>query len=195
MTDDPAKQAWQASVEIAGAPPLEEVRKGAGKLYRVVKWRNRIEYVGCSIAVVVFTYKFFTDTPTILHKLGMALLVAAFIYMPWQLHRRASAASPDTAGTMPIYVFLRDQLVRQRDAFRSIVGWYILPWLPGLALLWAGNGLDPEIEAAGPPIWARWLAIFGVAAFIAFYWWIHQRAARKIQLQIDSIEALMGEHG
>ena len=53
MTEDPAKQAWQASVEIAGGPPLEEVRKGADRLYRVVTWRNRIEYVGCAIAVVV----------------------------------------------------------------------------------------------------------------------------------------------
>jgi hypothetical protein len=192
MNQDPAKQAWQASVEIAGAPPLEDVRKRADKLYRVVKWRNGIEYVACSIAVVVFSVKFFS-APTVYHHIGMALLVAAFIYMPWQLHRRASAVSPDTAGTMPFYVFERDQLVRQRDAFKSITRWYGLPWLPGVAFLWAGNGLDPEIEAAGPPIWQRWLAIFGVAAFIWLHWWIHQRAARKIQRRIDEIEALMGE--
>ena len=191
MTEDPAKQAWQASVQVAGGPPLEEVRKSADRLYRVVTWRNRIEYVGCAIAVVVFTYKFFT-APTIFHRVGLALLIAAFIYMPWQLHRRASAVSPDTEGTMPIYAFLRAQLVRQRDAFRSIVGWYILPWLPGLALLFAGNGLDPEIEAAGPPIWARWLVLFGIAAFIGFYWWIHQRAARKVQKRIDEIDVLTG---
>ena len=191
MTNDPAKQAWLASVEIAGTPPLEDVRKGADRLYRVVKWRNRIEYVACAIAVTVFTYKLPT-APTILHTVGLALIIAAFVYMPWQLHRRASAVSPDTAGTMPIYAFLRAQLVRQRDAFRSIVGWYILPWLPGLALLFAGNGLDPEIEAAGPPIWARWLVLFGIAAFIGFYWWIHQRAARKIQKRIDEIDVLTG---
>ena len=191
MTNDPAKQAWLASVEIAGTPPIEDVRKGADRLYRVVKWRNRIEYVACAIAVMVFTYKLPT-APTILHTVGLALIIAAFVYMPWQLHRRASAVSPDTAGTMPIYAFLRAQLVRQRDAFRSIVGWYILPWLPGLALLFAGNGLDPEIEAAGPPIWARWLVLFGIAAFIGFYWWIHQRAARKIQKRIDEIDVLTG---
>ena len=191
MTKDPAKQAWLASVEIAGTPALEDVRKGADRLYRVVKWRNRIEYVACAIAVMVFTYKLPT-APTILHTVGLALIIAAFVYMPWQLHRRASAVSPDTAGTMPIYAFLRAQLVRQRDAFRSIVGWYILPWLPGLALLFAGNGLDPEIEAAGPPIWARWLVLFGIAAFIGFYWWIHQRAARKVQKRIDEIDVLTG---
>ena len=191
MTNDPAKQAWLASVEIAGTPPIEDVRKGADRLYRVVKWRNRIEYVACAIAVMVFTYKLPT-APTILHTVGLALIIAAFVYMPWQFHRRASAVSPDTAGTMPIYAFLRAQLVRQRDAFRSIVGWYILPWLPGLALLFAGNGLDPEIEAAGPPIWARWLVLFGIAAFIGFYWWIHQRAARKIQKRIDEIDVLTG---
>ncbi len=192
MTDDPVKQAWQASVEIAGALPLEDVRKRADKLYRVVKWRNRAEYAGCAIVVVLCIYRLFT-APTVLHAVSWILLVAAFLYMPWQLHRRASAVSPDAAGTMPIYAFLRDQLVRQREAFRSFVGWYVLPWLPGVVLLWAANGLDPETEAAGPPIWVRWLAIFGTVGFIWFQWWIHHYAARKIQHRIDEIEALIGE--
>jgi hypothetical protein len=191
MTEDPAKQAWQASVQVAGGPPLEEVRKGADKFYRIIKWRNRIEYVACAIAVVVFAYKFFS-APTLVHQVGLGLLVAAFIYMPWQLHRRGSAASPDTAGTMPIYVFLREQLVRQRDALRSILVWYLLPWLPGLAFLFAGNGLDPEIEAAGPPIWARWLVLAGIAAFIGGIWWLNQLGARRLQKRIDEIDALTG---
>ena len=54
MSDDPAKQAWQASVEVAGGPPLEEVRKGADKFYRTVRLRNRIEYSACAIGIVVF---------------------------------------------------------------------------------------------------------------------------------------------
>jgi len=128
-----------------------------------------------------------------LHTAGLALLIAALIFMPWQLHRRASAVSPDTAGTMPIYAFLRGQLIRQRDALKCIVTWYVLPLLPGMALIIAGNGLDPEIEAAGPPIWARWLILFGMAAFVGFYWWMNQAAARKLQRRIDEIDALMGE--
>jgi hypothetical protein len=192
MNDDPAKQAWQSSVEIAGAPPLEEVRKGANKLYLIVKWRNRIEYVACAVAIVVFGYYFFT-LPHIAHKVGSVLVVAASIFAPWQLHRRASAVSPDMAGTMPIYVFLRDQLVRQRDALKTIFSWYILPFVPGLALMIAGNGLDPKIEAAGPPIWVRWLALVGMVAIVGVIWWLNQVVARRLQKRIGEIDALTGK--
>lgn len=192
MTSDLAKQAWQASVDVAGAPPLEDVRKGADKFYRTIRLRNRIEYCACPIGIVVFAYHFFT-APTLIHQVGWALLVAAVIYMPWQLYRRTAPVSPDRAGTMPIYLFYRAQLVRQRDALKSIVIWYVLPLLPGMALVFAGNGLDPEIEAAGPPIWARWLLLASIAGVIGFYGWMTRLTARRLQRRIDEIDALMGE--
>jgi hypothetical protein len=192
MTEDPAKQAWQASVEVAGGPPLEDVRKGADRLYRAVTWRNRIEYVACAVVIVVFSYYLFT-MEHILHKLGSVATIVAAIYAPWQLHRRASAVAPEMAGTMPIYAFARGQLVRQRDALKSIFGWYILPFLPRLALMIAGNGLDPRIEAAGPPHWARWLALGVIVAIFAGIWWINQLGARRLQKRIDEIDALTGE--
>jgi hypothetical protein len=190
MNLDPAKQAWLSSVEIGGPPPLEEVRKGADKFYRIIKWRNRVEYFSCAVAIAVFGYLFAT-LPHIAHKVGAALVIAAAIFGPWQLHRRASAVSPDLAGTMPIYVFLRGQLVRQRDALKTIFGWYVLPFLPGLALIVAGNGLDPEIEAAGPPIWVRWLTLASFGALGALAWWINQLGVRGLQKRIDGIDALM----
>ena len=154
MNDDPAKRAWQGSVDIAGAPSLEEVHKDADKFYRRIRRRNAIEYVACAVVIVVFTSYIFT-LPHILHKIGSVLVIAAALYCPWQLHRRASAVSPEMAGAMPSYDFLRGQLVRQRDALKSIFWWYVLPFLPGVLLVYLGNGEDPEINAAGPPIWAR----------------------------------------
>jgi hypothetical protein len=194
MTEDPAKQAWQASVETAGPPPLEDVRKGADKFYRTIRLRNRIEYIACLIGIVVFSYQL-VSAPTAFHTLGLVFLIAAIVFMAWQLHRRTDPVSPDAAGTMPIYVFQRGQLVRQRDALRSIILWYVLPLLPGFTFIIAGNGIDPEIEAAGPPIWVRWLSLFGLAAVIGFYWWITRLAARKLQRRIDEIDALTGEGG
>jgi hypothetical protein len=194
MTEDPAKQAWQASVAIAGAPPLEEVRKRADKFFRAVRLRNRIEYVACAVVIVVFAYYLFT-MEHILHKLGSVATIVAAIYAPWQLHRRASAVPPELAGTMPIYGFLRSQFARQRDALKSVVVWYVLPFLPGLALFIAGNGLDPQIQAAGPPIWARWLFLLAIPVFVGIVWWINQVGARRLQRKIDEIDALTGEGG
>ncbi len=194
MSDDPIKRAWQSSVEIGGALPLDEVRKGADKFYRFVKWRNRIEYFACAAVIVIFGY-YLVTFEHVLHKLGSVLVILAAIYAPWQLHRRASAVAPEMAGTMPISAFMRAQLVRQRDALKSIFVWYILPFAPGFALMIAGNGLDPKIEAAGPPIWVRWLALAMMFAVIGGIWWLNQLGARRLQKRIDEIDALTGGMG
>jgi amino acid transporter len=191
MTDDPAKQAWQASVEIAGAPPLDEVRKGADKFYRYVKWRNRVEYVACVIVVVAFSaYVFWL--PQMLQKAGSVLVVLATLYVAWQLHRHASAVPPETAGTMPLLLFARAQMVRQRDALRSIFGWYILPFLPGLALVMAGNWQVKRAAGTDIPNLAEALAFVVVFGMLGFIWWLNQLGARRLQRHIDEIDALTG---
>ena len=192
MNHDPVKQAWQASVEIAGAPPLDEVRKGADRFYRYIKWRNLVEYAACVIVVVSFAYYIFT-LPHLLQKVGSAMTVAATLYVAWQLHSRASAEPPERAGTMPILAFARTQLVRQRDALKAIFWWYILPFIPGMALVFAGNGLVAEVEAAGPPIWARWTILAGFGAFFALVIWLNRLVARRMQNRIDEIDALTGK--
>lgn len=194
MTEDPAKQAWQASVEIAGALPLEDVRKGADKLYRKIRLRNSIEYVACAVVVVLGVSRVLT-LEYMHQKVGMTLLVLAALSVVWQLHRRASAVSPERAGEVPLYLFLRAQLVRQRDALREVFWWYLLPFVPGFAVIFVGNGIVPEIERAGPPIWVRWLTLAGIAGAFGAIWWINQLAAGKLQGHIDEIDALTQEGG
>lgn len=189
MNHDPAKQAWQASVDIAGPPPLEEVRRGADKFYRYVWWRNMIEYVACAAVVVIFTIYVFT-MPHILQKIGSVLIIAAALYTPWQLHRRASADPPEKAGEMPIYRFLRAQLVRQRDALKGIFRWYILPFIPGMALIMIGNAFDPRFTAQGPGVTVKWLAFAGAGIVVGVIWWLNQLAARRLQRHVDEIDAL-----
>ncbi|HEU4650503.1 MAG TPA: hypothetical protein VFS49_03725 [Croceibacterium sp.] len=190
MTDDPAKQAWQASVEIVGALSLEKVRKGAAKFYRYVKWRNAVEYAACVVVVGSFGRYVFT-LPHPLQKIGSALIVLATFYVAWQLHHRASAEPPEKAGTMPILAFTRAQLVRQRDALRSVFWWYLLPFVPGMALLLLGSGQDPAL-AAKTPVWGRWFALAVVTGIFGGTWWLNQLAARKLQRHIDEIDALTG---
>ena len=192
MNSDPVKQAWLSSVEIGGSPPLDDVRRSADKFYRRIWWRNMIEYVACAVVVVMGTYRAFTWEHPV-HKAGFVLLVAAAIYAPWQLHRRTSPARPEMGLGMPIYEFLRGQLVRQRDALKNIFWWYILPFIPGMALVFAGNGFVAEIEAAGPPIWARWTILAGFGVFFALVIWLNRVVARRMQRRIDEIDALTGE--
>jgi hypothetical protein len=192
MTDDPAKQAWQASVEIAGAPPLEEVRKGANRFYRYIKWRNAVEYVACVIVVGGFGTYIFT-LPHVLQKIGSMLVILAVFYVAWQLHRRASAVPPEAAGTMPLLLFARAQMVRQRDALRSIFGWYIAPFLPGLAVFMTGTLLEKRAGAGLGAIDAIGSVV--LLAVFAGVWWLNQLAARKLQRHIGEIDVLTGERG
>jgi voltage-gated potassium channel Kch len=190
MNADPVKQAWQASVEIAGTPPLKEVRAGADKFYRAIRWRNLIEYAACAVVVVSFGAYAFT-LPTLLQRFGSALVVLATFYTVWQLHRRGSAEAPEMAGTMPLYAFLRAQLVRQRDALKAIFWWYLLPFLPGMALLMAGSLDAPDTHPDG----ASWRDAVGLAVMAAIFigvWWLNQLGARKLQKHIDEIDVLTG---
>lgn len=194
MNSDPFKQAWQSTIEVAGAPSLEDVRAGADKFYHFVKRRNFIEYAACALACVVFgAYVFWL--PHLLQKVGSALVVVATIYAARQLHRRASAVAPETAGTMPILVFARAQLARHRDALRSIFWWYLLPFVPGLALIVLGSAsahAGETMKVATPGLAP--LAVMTLAgAVFASVWWLNQRIANKLQRYIDEIDALTEE--
>lgn len=189
MTLDP-KHAWQTSVEANDAPVLAEVHASADKFYRKIRRRNLIEYAACILVVVAFSRNVFV-LPHLLQKIGSGWMVAATFYVAWQLHRRGSAVSPGMAGEMPICTFARRQLVRQRDLLRNIFWWYILPFIPGLALILIGNGQDPEM-AKHVAIWVRWVGLGFIATVFAGVWWLNQMAARKLQRRIEEIDALTG---
>lgn len=190
MKDDPAKQAWQSSVEFGGALPLEEVRKGADKFYRAIRRRNLIEYVACVFVVVSFSAYVFV-LPDVLQRIGSGLIVLATFYVARQLHRRGSAEAPEKAGAMPLYAFVRSQLVRQRDAVRSVFWWYLLPFLPGLVLMVVGSWNVRATHPEGPG-WRDAVGLTVVAAVFTGIWWLNQLAARKLQKRIDEIDVLTG---
>jgi len=140
--------------------------------------------------VVAFTSYVFV-LPHLLQKIGSVWTVVATFYVGWQLHRRASAVPPERAGEMPIYLFLRGQFVRQRDALRAIFWWYILPFIPGLVLVTIGNWFDPDYGKSAPTE-ARVLVSGSLVAVVALIWWLNQRGARRLQRKIDEIDALTG---
>jgi len=190
MNQDPAKQAWQASVEIGAALPIEEVRKGADKLYRGVRVRNALEYAACAAIVAFYAPKVFTLDSIVL-RVAAGLSVVGALFIAWQLHRRATADRPGVAGTVPIMQFVRAQLVRQRDALGGMLWWYLLPLAPGMILSWLGTVLERQPD--GLASWAgALLALSIMLAIFAGVWWLNQLSSRKLQKHIDEIDALIG---
>jgi hypothetical protein len=190
-----AKQAWQSSVEVAGVPPLDKARAGADKFYRIIKWRNRAEYAAGVIVVIAYgAYVFWL--PQILHKVGSGMILLAAFFALWQLHRRGSAVPPERAGTMPLAAFMRGQLVRHRDALKSVLWWYIAPFVPGFVLFVMGNAgaASGDMGAIVPLRLGDWLFLAFFAVVLASIWAFNQRIARKLQAGIDEIDALTGEN-
>jgi hypothetical protein len=95
---------------------------------------------------------------------------------------------------MPILLFSRAQLVRQRDALRTIFWWYILPFLPGLFVIMRG-GRAVRLSKTGETAAVGWqeLVLLGIiGASLGGLWWWNQKAAAKLQRHIDDIDALTG---
>lgn len=188
MTLDP-KHAWQSSVEVGGLPPMEEVRAGADRFYRAVRRRNWIEYAACVVVVLSFTRSVVIMADFAM-RIGAAWIVFATFYAAWQLHRRGSAERSDAAGTLPIYLHLRGQLVRQREALKGVFWWYILPFLPGFVLI-LGAGLWAK-ALSGVLSWRDAVGTAALLAILVGIWWLNQLGARKLQRRIDEIDALVG---
>lgn len=82
----------------------------------------------------------------------------------------------------------RAELMRQRDALRSIFGWYIAPFLPGFLLIYGSVFLDPEVDRL-------WVAIpaAGTVAFLAWVLHVNRRAADCIDAELQALDEGRGE--
>jgi hypothetical protein len=199
MTDrDPAeaiRQAWQASAADPQLPGDEALRGAAEIFYRKLRRRNAIEYAAAVLVLIIFSaYALFLPSPAA--RIGAVLVVLGTLVMLWQLNRRASALpTPDRQAERPILHHQRDQLARQRDALASVFTWYLLPFIPGMAVMIFSGPLDHGIGALTRLGSAEWIALAFCTGVFTGVWWLNRRMARKIQKQLDEIEALIGEAG
>ena len=191
MNETHLRQAWQASGSGVALPTLEDARTGADRFHRLIRRRNRIEYAACALVVVFFGYGALFGMKDAITQAGAGLVVLGVCFVAWQLHSRASAVEPPAAETaQPILVHQRRQLARQRDALSRVGLWYLLPMLPGLALM-----LLAPVVRHGPGALGFGLG-FAIAVNVAVFggiWWLNHRIARKLQKAIDDLDALIAE--
>jgi hypothetical protein len=94
------------------------------------------------------------------------------------------------ALAMPALAFLRDQLMRQRDALAGVWRWYLAPLVPGMALFIAATyramrtamPTGAAIAGIAPSI------IVIVAIFVAIHF-INRAAARRLDREIAALDA------
>jgi uncharacterized membrane protein len=191
MPDEPPafdpQKLWQSQTTEHAPMTLAQIHQKARTFQARIRRRNIIEYVGCVLVIAGFA-------PALLHRgswmmqAGAVWLMAAAVFIAWQLNRRASARTAPDAGEAVIE-FHRRELIRQRDALRSVGVWYLAPAVPGMALLLAGRWFQSHATKAPLALDHAIIALVGLIAVLVFavIWLLNQRGADRLQRQIEDL--------
>ena len=183
---DDLRRLWQGQNVEGTRMSLEEIRQKAAKFQKRIRNRNLREYGAAAVVFGWFGYYvwWFPDV-----RLGSALILAATVYMVWQLHARgASKTVPEAMAVTPCVEFHRRELERQRDLLRDIWRWYLLPFVPGLAVFVWGSARHVEGGR-----WVNALPFLVLCVvFFGFVGRVNRRAADRLQRQIDELQGITG---
>jgi hypothetical protein len=180
------KDLWTAQPTEGFAVPLEQLHAQADKLHRTVQRRNLREYIAAAIVIAAFGLYVFI-LPGVLMKTGSLLVIAATLFVVWQLVRRATAEPPPLHATLAeLAAFHRCELVRQRDALKSVAVWYMAPFVPGMTLFIAGFAFAAPLGRLAVPVAGMMAAI--CAAVFGGVWRLNVWAARRLQKRIDALK-------
>jgi hypothetical protein len=191
MSGDPSdfdpQTLWQSQPQEHEPMSLAEIHKKARTLEKKVRWRNAREYVASVIVIAGFS-------PALFHKdswmmqAGAALVIAATIFVAWRIHWQASARAVPEAGEA-LRDFHREELIRQRDALRSVGWWYLAPFLPGMVLVMMGRWFQSHVGGRSLAMDHLGILIASAVCALVFggIWWLNLRGARKLQEEIDRL--------
>lgn len=187
------KNVWQSQPTEPPRIRPGEVRRKMNKFERRIFWRNVREYAAGLLVIAIFGYYEWRFN-TLLVRLGSGMIIAGTLYVMYQLHRRASTRpAPADLGSSTCIEFHRKSLERQRDALRAVWSWYLLPFVPGLAILAIGSIASQRAAHQGSVghLVISILASQGIIPAVFFaIWKLNRRAADRLQTQIDELNTL-----
>lgn len=185
------KTLWRDQATEDHSVTLENIHTRADSFQRQIRRRNVRETVAAAFVIVVFGW-YAWIFPGWMIKTGSILSMFAAAFVVWELRKRAAGtALPDTFGTA-LVEFHRRELVRQRDALKSVGTWYIAPFIPGASLMSLGRYY--QFHVAGRTIaWDHRVIILGsiiVALLFAIVWVLNAWGAKRLQRKIDELDKL-----
>jgi signal transduction histidine kinase len=152
-----------------------------------VSSRNFFEYAACAAIIIAFGYLAARASSWIV-QVGYALGIAAALFISWQLHARASVRSLPPTGALSALAFHRAELARQRDALRSVWGWYLAPMIPSFVVVALGRLLETPSDW---PFEIASLAVVGILLVGVLH--LNLQGAEALQRDIEEIDALSNE--
>jgi len=154
-----------------------------------IRNRNRFEYLAGGIVIIAslllggwLLLGGPVGQPDLMVGGGFVALALGALVSMIQLRRKTGGTTlPD--GAQSSVNSYRAELVRQRDALRSVFSWYIAPFLPGFLLIYGASLLDPSAI-----LWAVLLPAAITVAFLVWVVWANRRAAACIDQEIVALD-------
>jgi hypothetical protein len=193
MTDP--KIIWKTQpTEVNAMSNLAEVHARADKVQAGIRWRNIALYAYSAFSIAASLWLIARGAFPVM-KYPMLLMVAAHLFVLWQINRRLTARRLPTEMTArPALDFHRAQLERQAQGLSRAWLWYVMPFLVPFA--WELGIMLNRIQTGEAP--AENFRLFLLFVVVAVCFWTavllaFSRAALKAQLQIERLNALKAE--
>jgi hypothetical protein len=189
---------WKTQPATPAAISLEQLRRKSRKLEKRVQWRNVREYLASVIVIAAFGYYISVFQSTLV-RIGCGLVIAGTLFMVYMLHQRgASRTVPAELAFHTCVDFHRRELERQRDLLRSVWTWYLLPFVPGMAVFLAGLFRQTMGQPNAPADTGAIVAVFALTVAVCALVFVavgklNQWGARNLQREIDALNALEKE--
>ena len=178
---------WQSQPTENDPMTVAAIHEKARLFQTRIRRRNLREYIACVAAIALFIPALFTRGSWMMQA-GGGVTIAAIVFVAWQLHRRGSAAPLPVSGEALID-FHRRELIRQRDAARSVAIWYLGPFVPGMALMILGRWFQAHAphRSVGADHLVIVLSCVIMALILLVVWLFNQWGAERLQKRIDEL--------
>ena len=184
------QQIWCAGSGADTFTNPEDFMDRSSAFERKIRRRNILEYAAGALIVLVAAPMaiMFANMGLPGMAISMGLTLIGALVVMWNLHHRASAEKHRPEEDCRSHLIAQHR--RQADALRKVPLWYIGPLLPGVL----GVYLSVALRAVGQvDAWDILVEIgrpLGLTlAFFAFVIWLNLRAARKLERQVEELEA------
>lgn len=186
-TDDPMKAVWRGQPTEVPTMPVAYVRHRVNELDKAFRIRNALEQGACVLALICCASLIVT-APDLWIQIGVALLFLGVAYSWVQWRRRVAAYRPQASDSAPAgIVFYRRELERKRDIHRTIWRWYLLPMLPGAAVVLPWNFFGhPLLRGTLIP----WFTLATVVVWTTIFLLYERAKAAQCQREIDALASL-----
>ena len=194
--NDPLKAAWLSQPVETTPMTAIDLTAAATRFERKVRRRNLIEYVAGAFVVISFGGMAIFGHQGWIVRLGEALGVLGAGFILWQLHLRGSPGrTPAAASSEGLLAFQRAELVRQRDALRSVPLWYLLPIVPSSVVIGVGRWVQDHVPGRSVSADHLWILVGGGVGvlILAGVWLLNALGARRLDREIAKIDALRGD--